>query len=370
MEGSDIIFNIGIFLHVKDLLSLKLVQQSFNHTLSSSFFWQSKLKSDFGISTKLNNQSWLQRYQLALSMGNIVISDLCDSSPLNFDIGEEINVVDDPEINTFRILPYKAIQAIFVRPCLYYITDDHDLYMVGQPGYNAPIYKTPQLLDTNVTQLTGNPYTFLYLKQGNIHIHHDNNIIKLTDQGNIKQFSYSCPYLSYVEDDGICRRVELYWDEDNNVEIDYITHTHEDIINVIETASFTLLLNQSGRIQLDGILLDQEIKDYIEHNYITNIAGFIILINNQNRATCLSISQKDEDEEDDDLYKKIIIKLSNQFEHIPDVICGCESLLPSTSHSVLTKKGEVYVNKNDTVIKLNIKAKSMCQSPTNMLLII
>ncbi len=155
----QLIDRIAVYLPLKELANILTINRKYYYILGSDRFWKQKLENDYRLSKKRADQTWVTRYRLAASMGQIFIKDICNNAPMNCDMGRELDLGDisDKFNQTYmeknRLLPYKAIAATLVRPYLYYIDDEYNLWVVGGFNSNKQIYKTPILLDTNVTKL-------------------------------------------------------------------------------------------------------------------------------------------------------------------------------------------------------------------------
>ena len=349
----QLIDKIATYLELKHLYHLLLVNKRYNNILISERFWRHKIKRDHHLTVKHNNQTWIDRYKLASSMGQILIKDLCNSSPVHFDIGVELNIEN---FSGVRLLPYKAIIAILIRPCIYYIDDNYNLYMVGEPCYAGRIYKVPELLDINVTKLTGGPHDFFYIKDGDIYDHTLNGKRQITDRHDIIDFSFCYPFISYITD-----RHELYQIEhDENIDQWIPTNQEQkDIIKVLQYGDALLFVNKHGQLKTDNISLNRKISNYPSLNDIVDIYGQCLFVTNNDKLISINMGKSV-----DEYYFKYE---SFDIKYVTDASVWDYS----SDKAVRTKNGEIYISTyNDEIVKLNIKAKNICYSPENIILII
>ena len=358
----QLIDHIALYLPPKDLYYLLTLNKKYNSILTSDRFWRRKTKKDYNITRKREHQTWIDRYKLASSMGHIVIHDLCNEL-VHFDIGVELNI--DHFSNT-RLLPYKAITAILVRPCLYYIDDDYNLYMVGEPNYAGRIYKVPTLLDINVTKLDGGPHDFFYIKEGDIYYHADEGTIRITNRHDIIDFSLCGSFISYITTTN-----KLYQLEYNNDTDEWLSTDREqsDVISVLQYYNAQIWVNKNGQITTDNILLREQIKNYPALTNIVDTYGDFLFVTAQGELISMNVLQP---ADPFDIDRELEYYFKHEFPNIQGIIDA--NICYDTSYIMVigrTKKGELYINTPDNkVIKLNLKAKNICKSPTNNILIV
>lgn len=73
LMAQEFVQSICRFLCLRDLESAKCVSRYFYRCLADDHFWNQKLLTDFNVTNKHSNQSWKERYKLALAMGQISI---------------------------------------------------------------------------------------------------------------------------------------------------------------------------------------------------------------------------------------------------------------------------------------------------------
>ncbi len=351
----QLIDNIALFLELKDLFHLLAVNRKYHHILANDRFWRCKIKRDYRIKHKNDNQKWIDRYKLASAMGQILIKDLCNNPPVNFDIGFELKI---KHFNNARLLPYRAITAILIRPCIYYIDDNYNLYMVGEPHYAGHIYKIPELLDINVIILEGGPYDFFYLKEGDIYHYTADGKKQITNRHDIIDFSFCYPFISYITTAHELYQVKHDDDIDKWVLTDQV---QKDIIKVLQYADTQLFVNKYGQLKTDHPGLDCS-----SLNNIINIYGGFLFATRDGKLISINIKQPSEGYEMGDKYDYYF---QEEFPEINDVTGARVSYHISTT-VVRTKKGEIVLKTDSKIVKLNIKAKNICYSPENIIFII
>lgn len=365
-----LIDSISLFLSLKDLFSLLLLNRTCYNILINDGFWKRKLWFDFHIFSKKSDQTWLQRYKLAKIMGQIFIYNLCNNPPMQFNIGKKFNIEGLPDGNN-QLLPYKGISAILIRPCLYYINDEHELYMVGEPNYDGKIYKVPELLDTNVTYLGGGPYDFFYIKEGNIIYYNGNEKRQISNIGNIVEFDFCYPFISFITNNGTLYQMIYIVDDNEKQQWKLCEQVEYNVVKVVQFADKNLYLDNTGKLGTRSPLLMKTINTNPSLNNVINLYSNFLYLNDKDELITINyeIEQLDSDTiYDDDSREITIYSFTDEFNGIKDVVTASNS--PDLK-AVRTQKGDIHVSiESNKVNKLNIKAKNLCYSPENIILII
>lgn len=358
----NLIEHISLSLSIDNIYTIKLLNKKINSILSNEYFWKLKLYQDFNVSTKGKCNTWLERYILANSMGNILIFDHINNPSVDYDIGQEVKF-DISLHGIHRRLPYRAIKAINVKRNIYFIDDNYDLYFVGshKEGFSEEvIYKTPYLLDRNVLHIDGGPHHFFYIKDGNIYGYDNLGYIRtLTNSGNVIKMSYCYPTLVYITDNNDMYNL-LYCDSIDEVIINFLCH---NIMEVYIYCNTIFYLDMEGNLKTNtNIALninEKVIGCYGESLWITESCKYLKIIP----------KYKEFNWDGDEGINIQLIKfdITELFIGINDIV-GCSL---NCIDSVLTKNGDVYVYDNEcNIVKLYVKAKNICCSPENLILIV
>lgn len=361
--------HIAVHLPLKNIATLKSVCACFNEFLSRDGFWKWKSQLDYQVVKKKETQTWLDRYKLARRMGHIYIHDLGNNPPVDFDIGKKLEASELHEcISTshpawgHQLLPYRAIDAIHIRPCVYFINDELELYMVGEPNYCGTIYKEPKLVDTEVTLLGGNSRHLFYILNGDIHSFYMNKKRQLTFRGDVISFSCSDHILSYITRNHLLYKATL--DEDDNTWIhqtDYISN----VVSVSQYGDMCLYLDTQNRVHVSPNKPDLSLK-LSQHKFIALYDG--ILVTDQNVVLSLELDADEIINEDED---EDLVRYGDKLDLLFTVD---QPLVNGTSNGlkcVLTKKGTLYFLGNfGNRYELKLKVKHICPSPENLVLIL
>ncbi|SNW62263.1 F-box domain-containing protein, partial [Orpheovirus IHUMI-LCC2] len=359
---NNLVDSISLFLPIQNIHNIKLVNKNINNILNDEYFWKLKLYKDFNVPNKGKCNTFLERYILANSMGNILIFDFSNNPLVDYDIGEEVKF--NISLNgVHRKLPYKAIKAINIRPNLYFVDDNYDLYFIGshKEGFSDEvIYKTPFLLDRNVSHINGGPHHFFYIKEGDIYGYDNLGYIrKFTDVGNIIKMSYCYPTLLYITNSNDMYKL-IYCDSIDEVITKFVSH------NVMDTHIYSntiFYLDMKGNINTNtNIKLKLKEKVVCCHGqglWVTESGKYLKITPKYKKINW------DEDGGVD--IQLIDFTINEVFVDIENIVgCSLDAI-----DSVLTKNGDVYMyDIEDSIVKLDIKAKNICYSPDNLILII
>jgi hypothetical protein len=389
-NSSAITFNelidlIALFLPLKDLCSLLSVNGTYYNTLTRDGFWRRKLEFDYHVTVKRSNQTWFERYKLAYSMGSIYVLNLCNYPPVEFNIGEKLNIEGLPDGNN-HLLPYKAISAILIRPCLYYINDEYELYIVGESGYDRNACKIPELLDTNVTFLGGGPYDFFYIKEGDIYHCIRSMKKRITSRGDIIELSFCHPFISYITNDNVL--YQMIYEENGNdmlnaIEFKPYKQAESNVVKVVQFGNKHLFLDKNGKLQTRNTLLMETINSNPLLHHVINIYGDYLFLNNKDELITISSREEnlvddvndDQGESYENTHEVINYNFTYEFNGIKDVVAASSSYISSIESylkMIRTRNGDIFVSTEDDkgVKKLGIITKDLCYSPENIILII
>lgn len=346
-------------LNLKDLYAILLVNKKLSTCVNEPNFWRLKLEYDYDISEKKPNQTWLERYNLTRSMGYICIPHLPDNPPLPFDTGKIVDIcLDDTFICPTRLLNIRAINAMLVRPALYYLTDELEFYISGKRTYEDDDICENKLIDDNVTYITSSLILILYIKYDDLYVYTSKHEkLRLTYTENVVQVSTVYDNISYVTKDGLCYKIDEY-DETN----DYNEHKYvkSNIAKVIISLDGLLLLTKDNIFEMVGNF-DSNID--LPKSKIIDLFGFIMFLTSDHKIVSFEhISESDGDSEE-----TIQFTPCSNFDNISDIIGAAEGLY---GKFCLTKTGEVYYSDCDTNSKFVIKAINIFESPEAIVLIL
>jgi hypothetical protein len=345
-------------LELNNLYNVLLVNKKLSLCVNEPNFWRLKLEHDYNILNKKPNQTWFERYKLALSMGYICFPDIPNNPVLPFDIGESFNIglgfIGQYSNCDTRLLNIKAINAVLMRPGLYYLTDELTLYLSGKRNYDDDIVYENELIDTNVTYITASLSLVLYIKNDDLYIYTEKHEkTRLTYTEDIIQVSAVYNDISYVTKYGICYKID-----------EYGTHTvvESNIAKVIAADDGLLILTKDNKFKMIG---NFDKSDDIPSDGIIDMFGYIILLTLNNDI--ISFECISESDIDDKLTASCFTRC-NDFKNITNIITAVED---NSGKFCLTKNGNVYYSlKMEGNLKLSVKAKNIFDSPDAVILIV
>lgn len=336
---------IALKLPLIEVAKIRILNKSYNALLSREGFWKNRIQQDLNINSKSEEQTWEQRYKFAGQMGSVFIMNWNPHNiQIEFDQGTPVSSSEIhssiPHNINHRLLPYQAVSAVIIPPRIYYLTDQLYLYRVDTKNI---------LLDKGVTAI-GELCGLIYIKLGNLWHYRGNKHYQLTTNDNVVQMSTYGLSLSYVIlklKDGTQERTlrQMRYHPGSN----RWSKTNLNIQNVLrvyhERDGLIFYLDAQRKLHTYPHMIYNDfdkfnIKRFYENVYITDENK--ILVSNK------SFSEP--------TIKEIIT--SGVY---------VENLLIMT-----TTEGCVYYrnSKNTPLVKLNIKAKSVCPYSEYLVLIV
>jgi hypothetical protein len=343
-------------LNLKDLYIILLVNKKLSTCVNEPNFWRLKLEHDYNISNKKSYQTWLERYKLAQSMGYICVPNVLNNPTLPFDIGEkvDIGIINDYDDIDSRLFNIRAINAMLVRPGLYYLTDELEFYISGKRTYDDDDVYDNELIDNNVTFIASSLSLILYIKNGDLYVYTDKHKkLRLTFTQNVIYTNAVYNDICYITDNGMCYKIDEFDETEKHNKHIYVK---SNVSKVIMSTNGLLALTKDNNFEMIG---DFDNNANVPLSGIINIFGFIMFLTSDHKI----ISFEHIWESDDDSDGMIHFALCSNFENISNVICATEVFC-------LTKNGDVYYSIGESDIKLSIKAKNIFESPETVVFIV
>ena len=373
-------FEVTKRLSLNDLFSTTLVNKSLSSHTNNQHFWQVKLEHDYDVTSKKEYQTWLERYKLAKSMGNICIQlDYELSNDYISDNITKINIIDPDysemvcDIFMFNI---RAINVVIKIRVIYYLTDELELYGIDEFSIAEDEHK---LIASNVTDLISEVDSGIYcIIDSDLYVlDYDpkmvmnyasgaSRIIPIASIPRRLTYDENISYISELSGDTVTcytytdkiLRIHCYDKVSKGIKIEELSSKYKKIIS---SQNDNVILTNDGKIISDTKFDIDEIPKII------NMFGShcdIILLTDERKAIsfCYTFDGSDScgslSDEEDCIYGSEF-KNNKLFSDVPNIdkiyIIGQRSC-----YICVTTSGDMYISNNNKMLKMMVKPKRIC----------